>query len=263
MSRLVISLLTLALVVLASPRARAFEDSDFKAKVYDQESGKQKLLFTYQRKNEQKNDLRVGTSTYFDPASPTEPVAIETTEFAKDGAIEKVVSYHMSQKQIGAEGQIDVSKDKINFTFAKNGSTKKSEETLTDNFVVGPSIVLYLQRHWDEISKGDKIKIRFGVPDRAETVGFEFFKDRDESVTNDSVTVKTWVIKMKPSSFIIAALVKPLFFYMLPDGSRLIEVHGRTQLKRKVDGSYKDLDAVTVYDYASGPVPAPGSVNSK
>ena len=58
---------------------------------------------------------------------------------------------------------------------------------------------------------------------------------------------KSIVVKMKPSSFIIAAIVKPLHFYMSTDGATLYQIDGRTTVKKNVNGSFKDLDAVTVY----------------
>ncbi len=230
--------------------AEAANDPGFTAKIYDSESNKQKLLFTYHHASEIKGDVRTITNTYKDKDGGI--AAIETVEFVKDGEHEKVRRYHMSQKQLAAEGDVEVKDGKVLFTYKVDGSEKKAEEKLTDDFVVGPAVTAYLQRNWATIVKGDKVKVRFAVPDRKETVGFEYFKEREEMING----TKTFVIKMKPSSFLIAALVKPLYFFYTVDGEKMVEVHGRTQVKQNVSGSWKNLDGVTVYEYEEAPIAA-------
>ncbi len=103
------------------------------------------------------------------------------------------------------------------------------------------------------------MKRRLAVVDRLETVGFEFFKEKDTELDGK----KAVVVKMKPSSFIIAAIVKPLHFYFTTDGATLLQIDGRTTVKKNVNGAYKDLDAITVYTKGvSTAVPTSGG-NSK
>jgi hypothetical protein len=248
-----LSLLLVCSLGIVPAYARAATDPSFLAKIYDQDSNKQKLLFTYQHVSEQKADSRVVTNTYKD--NDGKVAAIETVEFTKEGDREKVRNYKMSQKQLGTEGAVEIKDSHAHFSFSKNGSTKTAEETVSEDFVVGPSVIAFLQRNWEKIVKGEQVKVRFAVLDRRETVGFEYFKDREVMLGQQ----KAFVIKMKPSSFLIAALVKPLYFFMTPDGQTLLELHGRTQVKQNIDGSFHDLDGVTVYDYS----PAAPAGNSK
>lgn len=240
--------------------AQASVDLGFLARIYAADSNKSQMLFTYKHEVQQVGDVRTIVNTYSDASGVVS--AIEKVEFVKEGEIEKVRSYHMSQKQLGAEGDVAVRDGKVIFKYDRDGKSKNGEEKLTDEFVVGPSVTAYLRRHWAKIAVGEKVYARFAVPDRAETVGFEYFKDREETIDGK----KVFAIKMKPASFIIAALVKPLYFFMTPDGESLIEVHGRTQVKQNVNGSWKDLDAVTTYEYvqaAAAPTPTPGAVPAK
>lgn len=235
------------LMILATAAAPglvwAAADEGFTGKIFEMNSNKQKLLFTYQHETANKGEMRVVTNTYKDKDGGV--AAVETIEWVKDGANEKVRRYHMSQKQLQAEGDVEVKDGKIVFTYVRDGKEKKYDEKLTDDFIVGPSITAYLQRNWAAIARGDHIKARLAVPDRQETLGFEYFKDGEETLNGQ----KAFVIKMKPANFMIAAIVKPLFFLYTPDGARLLEVRGRTQVKQNVDGKWKDLDAVTVYEY--------------
>jgi hypothetical protein len=57
------------------------------------------------------------------------------------------------------------------------------------------------------------------------------------------------VAKMKPTSMIIAALVKPLYFYFDKASGKMVEFRGRVLPKLKDGDKFKDLDAETVYSY--------------
>lgn len=54
---------------------------------------------------------------------------------------------------------------------------------------------------------------------------------------------------MKPTSFIIAALVDPLVFTFEKKTARLLEMKGRTLPKLRKGEKWKDLDAFITYDY--------------
>jgi len=223
----------------------------FTAKIFE-DSKKEKLLFTYKQEIETKEDGRILTNTFYDNSDGS-IAAIETIEFAKAGNDEVLRRYNMKQKQLNAEGTIELKDGKAHFTYTKDGKTKTATEKAAENFVVGSSALPYLRKHWDKIAKGEKVQVRLGVVDRLETVGFEFFRDRETEINGQ----KVYVLKMKPSSFIIAAIVNPLYWYVTADGQRLLEINGRSQVKRKVNGAWKDFDAVTVYDYG------PAGGNSK
>lgn len=220
-------------------------DTGFSAKVYE-DSKKEKLLFTYKQEAEEKGGTRILMNTFIDAADGS-VAAVETVEFATTGQGEVFRRYHVKQNQINAEGTIEVKDGKAHFTYTKDGKTKTASEKAGDNFVVGSSALPYLRKHWDKIVKGEKVAVRLGVVDRLESVGFEFVRERE--IERDGQ--KVYVLKMKPSSFIIAALVNPLYWYVTADGQKLLEINGRSQVKRKVDGQWKDFDAVTVYEYGS------------
>jgi len=155
-------------------------------------------------------------------------------------------SFSIEHKQLGESGKIEVSDGKIHFEYERNGKKEKpAEEKLTDNFVIGPTMVTYVEKHWNEIMNGDTIHMRFGVPERLETVGFKIFKDR-ETKEGDKDCV---VLKMKASSFVIAALVDPLYFYFDKNTRKLMKLDGRTIPKMMKNGKWEDLDAVSFYQH--------------
>jgi len=152
-----------------------------------------------------------------------------------------VISYHISQKQLGAEGLVEVKDQQVKFTYKqKDHDPKDNKEKYVDNFVIGPSLNPYIKKNWQKLMAGEAVKVRLAVPDRRETVGFDLLKDKTS-------TDKQAIIKMKASSLVYSALVNPLYFTYLPDGTGMVEMRGRTQVKKQHDGRFSDLDAHTIY----------------
>jgi hypothetical protein len=54
----------------------------------------------------------------------------------------------------------------------------------------------YIQAHWQELVSGKDVDMRFGVPERRETVGFKIFKEKETKMDGHDVIVA----KMKPTS---------------------------------------------------------------
>jgi hypothetical protein len=103
----------------------------------------------------------------------------------------------------------------------------------------------FIKANWPELSRGIAVKLRYGVWYRQDTVGFEFVKVSESGEGQE----KRVVLKYRPTSFLIAALVDPLEFVMTADGSRILELRGRVAPKIKKGDKYNDLDAEMVYKY--------------
>lgn len=157
----------------------------------------------------------------------------------------KLIRDEISQKQLGQTGLIEVKDGMVHFSKTVDGKTTVEKEKLESTLVTAANFQRYIRENWSEIASGKTVSFRYGVWDRQETVGFKFFKVKDDKIGETPVVV----VKMKPTSFIIAALVDPLEMKFTADGSKLLEMKGRVAPKRKVGDSFKDLDADVVYSY--------------
>ncbi|HHT9130114.1 MAG TPA: hypothetical protein ACFYEC_04520 [Candidatus Brocadiaceae bacterium] len=165
----------------------------------------------------------------------------------KNGSLQKLDLVH---KQIEQSGSLAVNGNTLTFSYTKEGKPKTSDETLDGILITTDQIYGFLNNNWDKLMKGETLNIRLPVLDRLETVGFKFFQEKEADVDG----IKTIVIKMKPSSFVIAALVDPVMFYFhptdqRPDGHKLIEIVGRTVPKRKDGDKWEDLDVIMKFRY--------------
>jgi hypothetical protein len=203
-------------------------------------SNRSKLLFLMTREEKTQDHQTTITEVFTDP----EGREAFRSETLLNG--DRFVRYDVQQKQLGDSAVIEAKDGKIDFEYTDhNGKVKKSDEKWQDHFVVGAILGRYVKAHWSELLAGKDVEMRFGVPERTETVGFKIFKE-DEKVVDGHTVIVT---KLKPTSMVIAMLVKPLYFYFDKADGKLIEFKGRILPKLKDGDSWKDVDAESVYSY--------------
>lgn len=207
-------------------------------KVFKKDSQQKELLFNFKNTVTVTGDIHKADAQFVDPSG-----VVAVTETSERQGIQ-LKHYEIDHKQTGRKGSIVVDGKKVLFNFEENGKKKSEEkEDLKDNFVVGHTLVAYVSGKWKEIMDGKTIDIRYGVWDRQETVGFSLFKVGQEKLDGKDVVL----LKFKPTSFIIAALVDPVIFKFSTDGKELMGMVGRVAPKRKDGNKWKDLDAEVIY----------------
>lgn len=212
----------------------------YKAALYEQGSNKKKLLYNM--------DVVItpggaGKSTATIVFSDTDGKPVVEQKVSLDGS--KIVTDEVTHHQTGQKGLVEVKDGKVFFTKTADGKTTTTDEKLEDTFVTSGNFQSFVRDHWAQIMKGETLSFRYGVWDRQETVGFKIFKDGEAKV-GDKTVIK---VKMKPSSFIIAAIVKPVIFTFPENGEHILEMNGRVAPKQKSGDKWKDLDAEVVYSY--------------
>ncbi len=228
----------------------------FTAKIYDLKD-RSKLMFDYKSEVETTGDTKTTVNTVYDLKGDV--LVIEKTVMKDDG--KTFVSFEQDQKQLKTVGKVELRDGRIYFTFQRDEKLKDDDDKASADFIVTSTLVAYVQANWDGLLRGETLKARLAVLDRLETIGFQFKKESEKELNG----VPAVVLKMKPSSMMIAAVVDPLLFTFSADGKRLLELEGRTNVKVMIDGKFKDFDGYTVYSYpeaapAAAPVaPAPAT----
>ena len=215
--------------------------------LYAMKSDKKSALYKFKREVTRSGNTIKAVREFTTPEGQL--VARETAVYERDS----LVSYDLEELQIQARGTVNLARDPkaeatIAFKYVSGNNTKTntSTESLRPDTLISDMIASFLAAHWNDLMKGKDVKCRFVAADRAETVGFKFAK-HSESTMQGKPTV---IIKMAPSSFVIAALVDPLYFTLEKDGEHhVLQYDGRTTPKIKDGNKWKDLDAVTVFDW--------------
>lgn len=218
----------------------SLSNANYSADLFELGSNKQKKLFELKvTEAPSPTGGELFTAVYSDLAGAS--VFEEKTEFS-NGKIQKVV---IEQKQLGQSALIEVKNGEVHFSLTKGGSTSIVKERLEEPFVTSGGMTRFIKANWQDLVNGKAVKLRYGVWYRQDTVGFEF-KKVSESGEGASKRV---VLKYKPTSFLIAALVDPLEFVINGDGTRILELRGRVAPKIKKGDDFKDLDAEMIYKY--------------
>ena len=203
-----------------------------------EDENKNKKLYNYARFMEKKGKVTVQRNEFKDLSGKL--LVNETAELI-DGKLSKM---SVTQPQTGESGSIAVKGKTIHFTYTDmKGKVEKKTEPLTDNFNVHMTIIKYIQSHWRELMKGKSVRVRMGVWQRAETVGFKIWHDSNTIVDGK----KHIILVMKPTTFIIRALVNPLYFTFKAGGIFLTTYKGRIAPKAKVGEKWKDQEATTQF----------------
>jgi hypothetical protein len=168
-------------------------------------------------------------------------------------------SYELEELQTGGFGRATIKPDPSNpqnhllaFEFSKEPARtkpKRDSEILRPDTLNNDTIGPFLASHWAALAKGEEVKCRFIVIPRMETVGFRFVKESEAQWHGQPVII----LRMEPTSPLIRALVDPLHFKVEKDGQhRVLEYSGRTTPKIKSGNRWQELDAITVFDWATG-----------
>lgn len=209
------------------------------ASVYKKDSSRKVLLYTYKNDSIVKPDgVTEAKLEFFD----LKGVSVVSENATRKGTL--LQSYSVDHKQTKRKGSITVEGSKVRFRYEDNGTAKKEQvEDLPKNFVVGPTLISYVTENWSALAEGKDLDIRFGVWDRQETVGFTLSVIGREKLDGQEVVL----LRFKPTSFIIAALVDPVIFKFSADGKKLVAMVGRVMPKQWVNEKWKDLDAEVIY----------------
>ena len=217
--------------------------------IYDSKSGPKRALYKFKRTVTRSGDTVKALREYTFPDGKV--AARELAVYEGNN----LVSYQLEELQINARGDATVLRatnatPKISFLYISDLKTpdraKTNSEELQPDTLVNDMIAPFLAAHWAQLIKGETVKCRYIAASRAETVGFKFAKVSESTREGKPVVI----IKMSASSLIIAALVDPLFFTLEKDGThRVLQYEGRTTPKVRDGTNWKDLDAVTVFDW--------------
>lgn len=207
--------------------------------VFEQKTQFGKKLFDLDIKLETQDGLTKTTAAYKDLKGQ---VAVEERGLVRG---DELLSFDVDQAQTREKGRVEVQGDKVLFTYEKDGKKKTSEEKLRKPFLTPANFNLYVANHWSEFSSGKEVEVRFAVWFRLESVGFKIFKVGELQKGSQ----KLIQLRMKPSSFVIAALVDPLNLWYSEDGQQLMELSGRVSPKIQKGSDFKDLDADVRYHH--------------
>lgn len=233
---------TLILLLMLAPLLA--DARSMRAKIFA--PGEEKPSYLFSLNVEKKGDSVHSKSIFTDLAGKA---LVEETSVYRD---QSLVSHTFQQLQVDEKGSIDIRDGKVFYSFTSQGKTHTETADIEPEMVISDAIVPYILQHWDQLEKGETLKVRFLLLERQESIGFKFYKDKEHNFKGkDAVD-----ILMRPTSIFIAQLVPKIrFTFEKAAPHRLIESVGRTPIrvpevpnpKRRKD--YRALDGRMEWEY--------------
>jgi hypothetical protein len=218
-------------------------------RIYEMNSGTNKLLFTFKRTATRSNETVLALRDFFYPngsLAAREEIAFQNGQ---------LLWSRLDERQTGAHGRSVVYRDARNPAKAKlsfdwvadpGAKTKTDTEDYQPNTLVGDMIPYFIVAHWNDLARGATVNFRFIAQSRLETVGFKLVKEA-EITWGGQPALR---LRMEASSIIIRQIVDPIFFVVEKNaGHRVLEYVGRTTPRQRDGNKWKDLDARTIYDW--------------
>lgn len=185
-------------------------------------------------------ELIYSVSTFSGP----EGAQVIEESWEKDGHVQRA---KIQNKALGKTSELEVRGDKVLYRMIdKDGKVQTDADDLDENLVVPSTMMSYMRPKFSELLAGKTLQLRVAVLDRQEAYTFNVKKDREEKTPDGQDII---VLKMSANSFIISAILDPMYFYLNPKSGEMFGFEGRSALRRREGDSYKELSVRTAYEY--------------
>jgi hypothetical protein len=218
--------------------------------IYEKAGGR--LLFTFRRTATQTGDVVSVLREFHNPdgsVASRERVRYERGRLAR---------FELDERQTGAAGHAVVEvlpnqRQRVQFEYTTGSGRadkrRPKSETIREQPLISDMLPGFIAEHWEELRRGESVNFRYLVVPRLETIAFKLRRDTSAELHGKKVVR----VKMEAANALIAQFVDPLVFTVEAEPPhRIVQYWGRTTPKVRSGGSWKDLDALTVFDWDDG-----------
>ena len=157
--------------------------------------------------------------------------------------------YRLDHHEAQRSGEVTRVGERLEFSCTRDGKTNSRSEDFDERFLVGSMLPDYVGSHWSALMREETLKVRMAVADRCRSIGFKIQRERDIRFEGSAAVV----IELKPSSFVVRLLVKPIHLTFRPDGKQIYAFRGMTDPLRKVDGKWRNLMGRAAFELIGNP----------
>jgi hypothetical protein len=191
--------------------------------------------------SKKEGDLVSSTSVF------TAPEGVQVTELSSERG-GHVIKAMIENQAIKKRSELEVKEGKVFYkvTDLVTGAVKTSQDDAETNLVVPSTVFSYISPFFNDLREGKEVKLKVAVLDRRESFSFVMKKIKvEKGLAGDDLMV----LEMEPVSFIVKALVDPMYFYVHAKSGALHAFEGRSALRRKTGDQYKEMKVRTAYEY--------------
>ncbi|NDF14928.1 hypothetical protein EB061_06360 [bacterium] len=196
---------------------------------------------TFHVQSKKDGELTFSTTTF---SGPEGPQVIEKS-WENSGRIRRAIIENRALRRLS---ELEVKDGKVHYkvTDLDTGQVKTSTDDAEDNLVVPSTVMSFLRPSFQGLKEGKEVRLKVAVLDRRESFSFVMRKVREETTSDGQ---EGMVLEMAPVSFIVKALVDPMYFFVKPVSGELYAFQGRSALRRRQGESWKEMNVQTAYEY--------------
>ncbi len=196
---------------------------------------------TFHVVSRKEGDAHTSVTTFTGP----DGVQVTETSTEKNGRVQKAVAENLAlQKRF--ELEVRDGKVRYRMTDLVDGSVKTAVDEAEENLVVPSTVMSYVSPRFAELEAGKEVPLKIAVFERLDSYGFVMRKLKMETASDGSPIM---VLEMKPTSFLVRALVDPMYFHVKTKTGELTAYEGRSALRRKEAGKFREINVRTAYEY--------------
>lgn len=219
--------------------ARVTANDLFNAEIYLQGSEKSELVYNYRNTIEQDGSLLTLRHIYLYPAGGI--FAVEEVVL-RDG---ELVKHSTSFPDLEEESLLVKSGEKIDIFFSRKGKEKDKTINLPDDLVFGPTQQDFITENFRLLVDGERVSFTLPVPEFTTTTRFTMKKISSPDYDRPG----TIVVEMKSNNILLLFLTKPIQFVLDSKSGRILEIHGTSVLKWKVNDKWEFLNSDIYFNY--------------
>jgi len=210
----------------------------FEGDVYLQGTNKGILLFKQRNIREQKGDELVLRHIYTTPAGDLS--ALEEVVYIKG----KLAAYKVEMPDSKCGCTLERRDDIIVFGFTR-GEGGKKESAYSEDIVMGPTLRDFIVNNWNALMNGKAVYFKLPAMNLQRVAEFQLLADPGSTYARNGVVV----LRMKIANYFLRILVDPVDLVMDINTKRMIEIHGKSLLTRRVNGRLENPVVDIYYRY--------------
>jgi hypothetical protein len=121
--------------------------------------------------------------------------------------------------------------------------TRRNRERVDERVTVGPTVIPWAPRHWNDLKGGRELAIRYAVLDQLRSFEFKLAMAHDHPRANREAVIKMW-----PASVGLRLFVSPVYLMFTRDGRVLHGMIGRLLPVAVHHGKPRPIDGQLVLD---------------
>jgi len=213
-----------------------FTEELFEGDIYLQGTNKGLLLFRHKNSIEVKGDEIVLRHIYNTIEGGL--AALEEVQFVKG----KLTTYKVEMPDSKCGCNLERRNDKIIFSFTRMGDPQHKESEYTSDIVMGPTLRAFIKQNWNPLMNGRSVYFKLPAMNLQRVAEFQLRLQPDSEYARNG----TAVFRMKIANYFLRLFVDPVDLVFDVATKRMIEIHGKSLLQRKVNGKMEN-PAVDIY----------------